>query len=74
RRGWPWRVELVANPDADLKGLDEPVATADSAILDAGPQWLNLARRVVDAGVPGAWRVDLGGRRPVESPPDQTGQ
>ncbi|MEO1083933.1 MAG: DUF5616 domain-containing protein, partial [Acidobacteriota bacterium] len=66
RRGWPWRVELVANPDADLKPLDEPVATADSAILDAGPPWLNLARRVVDAEVPGAWRVDLGGRVPLQ--------
>ncbi|MEM1177073.1 MAG: DUF434 domain-containing protein [Acidobacteriota bacterium] len=65
RRGWPWRVELVANPDAPLKRCTDPVVTADSAILDAGPPWLNLARRVVDASVPGAWRVDLGGVVPL---------
>lgn len=64
-RGWPWRVELVANPDADLKPCTEPVVTADSAILDAGPPWLNLARRVVEASAPGAWRVDLGAGVPV---------
>lgn len=57
--GWPWQVELVANPDAVLKASPHVVATADSAILDAGVSWLNLARDVVDAAAPQAWRVDL---------------
>lgn len=59
RRHWPWQVDLVANPDAILKETEHAVATADSAILDAGARWLNLARDVVDAKVPGAWRVVL---------------
>jgi hypothetical protein len=69
-RGWPWRVELVPDPDTILADLaveageerlgcatastgavahlpTAVVATADSAILDAGPAWFNLAREVV---------------------------
>jgi len=57
--GWAWKVQLLANPDAALKGASEVVATADSAILDAGPRWLNLARYAVREHVTGAWVVDL---------------
>jgi hypothetical protein len=58
-RGWPWEIELVSNPDAVLKSSDEPIATADSAILDAGGPWVNLARAVVEEHVPEAWVVRL---------------
>ncbi|MCG8455084.1 MAG: DUF434 domain-containing protein [Holophagales bacterium] len=58
-RRWPWRVELVANPDPILKASRALIATADSAVLDSGRPWLNLARHVVQASVPGAWVVDL---------------
>ena len=37
-------------------------ATADGGILDEGPRWLNLARRVVESSVKSAWIVDLGNR------------
>lgn len=59
-RGWPWEVELVPSPDKVLAVSDRIVATADGGILDQGPRWLNLARRVVEASVPSAWVVDLG--------------
>ena len=59
KRGWPWRVELEANPDAVLKDRPEPIATADSAILDTDVRFFNLARHVVGAAVPDAWIVDL---------------
>ncbi len=58
-RGWPWQVELAVSPDRELAASPAVVATADSAILDRCPRWLNLARLVVEARVPGAWVVDL---------------
>lgn len=44
-----WSVDLVDDPDPVLKGSDAVIATADSAILDAGPRWFNLARDVVES-------------------------
>ena len=55
----PWKVHLVANPDAVLSASTEIVATADSGILDRGPRWFNLAREVVSSRIPGAWTLDL---------------
>ncbi len=58
--GWPWRVEITLNPDDDLIAAREAIAvTADSAILDACAQWLNLAREAVEGWIAGAWVVDL---------------
>jgi hypothetical protein len=57
--GWTWDVALVASPDRELVGRHEPVATADGPVLDRCGPWLDLARRVVDDGVPGAWIVAL---------------
>jgi hypothetical protein len=58
-RGIEWSVELVDNPDPILASSAEIVATADSAILDDGPRWLNLARIVVEKACDGAMVVDL---------------
>jgi hypothetical protein len=58
-QGWPWRVELAADPDRVLVDLPEVVATADSAILDRCRRWFNLARQTVESEVPGARVVDL---------------
>jgi hypothetical protein len=58
-RGWHWDVELVSNPDAVLKRSNNPVATADSAVLDACGRWVNLARAVVEEHAPQAWIVRL---------------
>jgi hypothetical protein len=52
-------VELVRDPDAILRVTPEVAATADSAILDAGPAWYNLARAVIAERVPDARVVDL---------------
>jgi hypothetical protein len=48
-RGRDWSVELVDDPDPVLKRASDVVATADSAILDAGPRWFNLARDVIES-------------------------
>jgi hypothetical protein len=58
--GWSWRVELATNPDRLLAAATCLVATADSAVLDQGPRWLNLAREILDAYVPSARILHLG--------------
>ncbi|HVS64734.1 MAG TPA: DUF434 domain-containing protein [Thermoanaerobaculia bacterium] len=61
-QGWPWRVELVANPDPLLRDSEELVATADSGILDRCGGWVNLARWVVESAIPEAWVVRFGAK------------
>jgi hypothetical protein len=58
--GWTWQVELVFNPDKPLSIASDPVATADSGILDLCAHWVNLARYVVREHVESAWVIDLG--------------
>ncbi|MGA2061994.1 MAG: DUF434 domain-containing protein [Thermoguttaceae bacterium] len=59
KKGWPWRVELAANPDALLAESSEVVVTADSVILDRCRSWCNLARVIITKHVRQAWIVDL---------------
>lgn len=59
KRGWPWEVELVLDPDAVLKRSEGVVATSDSVVLDRAPRWCNLAREAVERCVPAPWIVDL---------------
>lgn len=56
---WPWTVELVPNPDKILATAECTIASADSEILDQCPRWVNLARAVIEASVPGARIVPL---------------
>jgi hypothetical protein len=49
----------VDDPDPRLSGSHEIVATSDSAILDAGPPWINLARLTIETTCPEANVVDL---------------
>ena len=58
--GWPWRVELVTNPDKILSAADQIVSSSDHVILDRCQRWFNLARQVIANQVPQARVVDLG--------------
>jgi hypothetical protein len=58
-RSLDWSVDLVDNPDPILSSSADIVATADSAILDGGPQWINLARFTIEMTCPEAMVVDL---------------
>lgn len=60
RRGWPWRIELVDSPDHTLTLAADPVATADSAVLDRCGTWYNLTREIIDGEVPTGNVVPLG--------------
>jgi hypothetical protein len=55
-----WTAEVVQNPDTLLSQPGDLVVSADSLILDRCGEWANLARALVEAGVPGAFVVDLG--------------
>ena len=54
-----WSAEVVANPDARLVEPGDLVVSADSLILDRCGEWVNLGRALVEAGVPGAFVIDL---------------
>jgi hypothetical protein len=58
-QGRTWEAELAFNPDALLGTSADVVATADSAILDRGPRWINLARHTIERHIPTARIVDL---------------
>lgn len=53
-------VSLSDNPDRELVALGLPVASSDSWVLDRAPAWVDLPGAVIDAHVPGAWRLALG--------------
>lgn len=57
--GWPWEIQLVANPDRILSETEEFIATADSAILDRCQKWTNLARGAIEHHIPEAHVIDL---------------
>lgn len=59
RKSWPWRIELVANPDALLSKSSDIVATADSIILNKCALWHNLARNIIQKHIQTAHIVDL---------------
>jgi hypothetical protein len=56
---WPWRVEVVMNPDKVLRSADQIVVTADSNILDGVKGWINLGEMLVTQRLPETWIVDL---------------
>ena len=47
RRGWPWHIKLISDPDRVLRASRHVVVTADSVILDVCQQWFDLASLVV---------------------------
>ncbi len=62
--GWAWPVEvnLAANPDRELRGL-ERVVSSDSAVLDSAASWLNMLGYVVQQNLRTAWLVDFAAAR-----------
>ena len=59
--GWSWDVELEFNPDTLLAVSPEIIVSSDSFILDRCAQWFNAARHIIEAKVPEANIVELGG-------------
>lgn len=58
-RGWPWEVELLPDPDVELRRSTEIIVTADAGILNDCGRWFNMAREIVAAAVPEPTIIDL---------------
>ncbi|HZF38381.1 MAG TPA: DUF434 domain-containing protein [Blastocatellia bacterium] len=56
---WPWRVEVVMNPDKVLRSSDQIAVTSDSNILDGVKSWINLGAILVTERLPEVRVVDL---------------
>ena len=56
---WPWSVEVVFNPDAEILSSDGIVVTSDSLILDGAMRWVNFNRYLVEKYLTEAWVIDL---------------
>ena len=56
---WLWDVELLPDPDAELRRCSDVVATADAGILDDCDRWFNLACEVVKTRISDVELVDL---------------
>jgi len=58
-KGWPWTVEVVFNPDADILDASGIAVTSDSLILDGVERWVNLNRHLVETYLADSWVIDL---------------
>lgn len=58
-RGWPWEVEVVFNPDAEIRQSARVAVTSDSNVLDAAARWFNFGEYLVEKYLPRAWVIDL---------------
>ncbi|MHC4115012.1 MAG: DUF434 domain-containing protein [Planctomycetota bacterium] len=56
---WEWEVRLLPNPDAELMKMARIVASSDSIVLDNCGEWINLAGKIIENKLPGAWLIDL---------------
>ena len=56
---WPWKVELVFNPDAQIVSSSSVAITSDSSILDGVETWTNLKSYLVQHHLHHSWLVDL---------------
>lgn len=76
-RDWPWLVDVVYNPDNAVCATGDIVASSDRVVIDRAAGWVNLARQVATADIPGAWVVDLdldvSAEKPL-APPVPSGQ
>lgn len=61
QHGWPWTVEAVFNPDADLiAARDVVVVSSDAMVIDGAACWYNLAADLILTHRCGpAWVLDL---------------
>jgi hypothetical protein len=56
---WNWEIELVLNPDAELKKTDAFVASSDSVVLDECRKWVNLAAEIIKEKLASSNVIDL---------------
>jgi hypothetical protein len=57
-QNWPWTIDVIFNPDAELASSAEIVVTSDSAVLDRASRWLNLNAYLIGQHISQAWLID----------------
>ncbi len=58
--GWPWKVEVVFNPDTLMISSPTLAITSDGSVLDHVRGWTNFKRFLVEHYLPNCWLLDLG--------------
>jgi hypothetical protein len=58
-RAWPWRVEIVFNPDSMITSSASNAITSDSFVLDKVQRWVNFNSFLLTYYLPHAWLLDL---------------
>jgi hypothetical protein len=56
---WPWKIDLLFNPDERIISSNKIAITSDSVILDGVARWANFSRHIIEKRLPDAWVVDL---------------
>jgi hypothetical protein len=58
-RGWPWRVDLLFNPDERIVSSERVAITSDSVVLNRVARWLNFKGYLIEKRLPNSWIIDL---------------
>lgn len=61
KHNWPWTVQVVFNPDAQIISSSAIAITSDSSILDRVEEWTNLKSYLVQQQLRQSWLIDLSG-------------
>jgi hypothetical protein len=59
RHGWPWKVEVVFNPDSAIIAATGVAITSDASILDGVERWTDLKSYLIAREIRDAWQIDL---------------
>jgi hypothetical protein len=59
QRNWPWKVDVVFNPDSVIVASSSIAITSDAAILDHVERWTDLKSYLLAKRIPDAWLIDL---------------
>jgi hypothetical protein len=56
---WPWKIDLLFNPDERIISSNKIAITSDSVILDGVARWTNFSRHIIEKRLPNAWIANL---------------
>lgn len=59
QQGWPWRVEVLFNPDSYIISSHDVAITSDSSILNRVGRWADLKSYLIEYELDDVWLIDL---------------
>ena len=63
QQGWPWRVEVLFNPDSYIISSHDVAITSDSSILNRVGRWADLKSYLIECELDDIWLIDLSKRK-----------